>query len=367
MGTPNKVSKMIDGYVLANGFEPVTLAGEAALLAKGSYVVFGMTIDNAGITYVSDPVRHAIFKVTPHGKVYLYAGLPGTSGNNSSNNVSLTAARFNTPRGLAADAQGNIYVADSGNNQIRKITPDGLVTLIAGDPAGTSGYVNGTASRFNTPWDIAIDASNTIYVADTGNHAIRKIKSGVKNTITIAGTNSSGDVLGAGGTARFSSPRSIAVDASGTCYIADTGNYKVKKMNVDGTVTLLAGSTRGDSTGKFLDSFTIAVDRSCNLYVVDMDKTIGPRLVKINYNGDMFVMKRFKTDCVTSRMYVCAADINRSGVIEILDSVYTDTYYSSDSSASSYSSSSSSESSGSSGSSDSSLSSSESSDSSLSS
>ena len=154
------------------------VAGTTQLLARGSTEGFGVCCDPSGMIFVSDPTRHCIMKIWPSGTVYLYAGLPGTSGNNGANVVSLYNARFNTPRSICCDRTGNLYVADSGNNQIRKITPDGYVSLIAGNAAGVAGYVNGTASRFNNPWGLCVDRSGNIMVADTGNHAIRKITTG---------------------------------------------------------------------------------------------------------------------------------------------------------------------------------------------
>ena len=178
----------------------------------------------SGTGDVADTHNHTIRKITPEGAVTTLAGLAGTSGTADGTN---SAARFYNPEDVAVDTGGNVYVADTGNHTIRKITPDGIVTTLAG-LAGTSGTADGTnsAARFNQPYGVAVDTNGTVYVADTFNHTIRKITpGGVASTLAgLAGV--SGSTNGTGGAARFNDPAGVAVDADDNLqYVADTSNH----------------------------------------------------------------------------------------------------------------------------------------------
>ncbi len=155
----------------------MTLAGQAGMTGSvdgsGSQARFnaphGVATDHAGNVYVSDSANGTIRKITPGGVASTLAGLPGYSGNTDGNGHD---ARFGNPQGLAVDNQGNIYVADTGNNTVRKITPLGVVTTLAG-LAGAGGA--GADARFNSPGGVAADSAGNVYVADTNNHTVRKI------------------------------------------------------------------------------------------------------------------------------------------------------------------------------------------------
>jgi len=350
----NKVSAIWDSYVVSPGFPTVTqvtgghpnvrpVSGEAQLLADGSSELFGVCVDNSGNIFASDPIKHVIIMIKPNGATSLYAGTPSTSGNDGATPKRLHSAKFNTPRGLAVDASGALIVADSGNNQIKRITPDGWVTLLAGDPAGTGGYVNGTSARFSSPWDVAVDASNNIYIADYANHCIRLIRNGVATVYTFVGTNVAGDVNGVGNIARFRNPRSVTVDASGMVFVGDYGNYKVKRVSPNGAVYSYCGAgTKGTTAGapsvaKFQDIMTVTNDRSGNVYVLDYAEGTGARLVRLNQDGYNYVIYNFLT--VASQPKVVGVDVNRSGRLFIIESNYEDRFYSSSSSSSNSSSS----------------------------
>ncbi len=203
----------------------------------------GIAVNSSGVVYVADVYNHRIRRITSAGVVTTFAG--GTGGYAEGTG---TAAQFNNPRGVAIDSAGSLYVADAFNHRIRKITSAGVVTTFAG--SGTSGYQdgNGATARFAYPYGVAVDASGTVYVADTNNHRIRKITSGGVVS-TLAGTGMSGYQDGNGATARFDTPYGIAVDESGVVYVADTNNNRIRKIQPSGDVTTLVGANSGYAEG----------------------------------------------------------------------------------------------------------------------
>ncbi|MDD2765679.1 MAG: immunoglobulin domain-containing protein [Opitutaceae bacterium] len=234
-----------------------------------------VALDSSGNLYVSDTNNHTIRKITSGGTVSTLAGLAGTSG--SANGTD--AARFNSPTGLTADASGNLYVADTDNHAIRKI-------VIATREVAT------VATGFNLPSDVAADGSGNLYVADTGNHTIRKIApNGVVTTLAgLAGVP--GSANGAGILARFSSPEGVTVDGAGNVYVADTNNHTIRKITPDGTVSTLAGlagtSGTGDGAGsaaRFQYPSDLMVDGSGNLFVADTDNHAIRKLTSAGLTG----------------------------------------------------------------------------------
>jgi len=234
----------------------------------------GVAADSSNNVYVADSGNNIIRKITPEGVVTTLAGSalnpPGSTDGTGS------AAQFSEPFGVATDSSNNVYVADTSNNTIRKITPDGVVTTFAGSP-GAYGSVNGTgsAARFAIPFGIATDSSNNLYVACKGDDEIRKITP-ARVVTTLAGHFANGSSDGPGSTAIFQQPSGLATDSSGNVYVADTVNDTVRKITPAGLVTTLAGlaGTHGsaDGTGsaaRFFAPFGIATDASGNVYVVD--------------------------------------------------------------------------------------------------
>jgi hypothetical protein len=233
----------------------------------------GAALDAAGNIYVADEQNHAIRKISPSGDVSTFAGTLGVAGSNDDAGVN---ARFNRPLGVAFDGAGNLYVADSRNHTIRKITPDGAVGTLAG-LAGVLGTNDGVGSnaRFNTPFSVAVDAQTNVYVADTFNNTIRKITpDGMVSTLAgqagISGTNN-----GTGSQATFSVPEGIAVDPDGNVFVTDDANSAIRKITPDGVVTTFAGqvahagTSDGTSTARFNFPFGLAIDGNRNLYVAD--------------------------------------------------------------------------------------------------
>jgi DNA-binding beta-propeller fold protein YncE len=237
---------------------------------------FGVAIDRGGNVYVADSENSSIRKITPEGEVTTFAG---TSGQRGGTDGTGSAARFYVPKGVSTDGIGNIYVADTGNSTIRKITPEGVVSTVAGSPSFPPGSSNGMASlaRFNHPYGLAVDAGANVYVADTVNNTIRKVTpEGI--VTTLAGTpGQQGFADGAGPNASFFRPYEVAVDGSGgNIYVSDTDNNTIRKITPDGVVTTFAGSPGSfgsddgqGSAASFISPEGVATDRSGNVYVAD--------------------------------------------------------------------------------------------------
>ncbi len=236
----------------------------------------GIAVDAAGTLYVSDTNSHTLRAVTPAAAVTTLAGLAGTVG---ADNGTSTAARFNSPFGAVTDSVGNIYVVDTASNTIRKVTAAGVVTTIAGT-AGVTGSADGTgpAASFNSPRSIARDASNNLYIADFGNYKIRKIAAGTADVTTLAGgsTSNVGNGDGTGSAARFYGPAGVACDSAGNIFVTDINAHTIRKITPAGMVTTFAGAFvnpgSADGTGtsaQFRIPSGIAADASDNLYVAD--------------------------------------------------------------------------------------------------
>lgn len=202
----------------------------------------GLCADPQGNLYVADGNRNCIFKVTAAGVVSNYAGVNNGGGLvNGAANV----AEFYNPSGICIDALGNLYVADSRNNAIRKIASNGFVTTVAGNV--NSGFVNGNGATalFDFPAGICVDANNNIFVVDANNFAVRKITP-TGAVSTLAGSGSYGFADGLGSNAKFDNPWGICVNASGTLFVADTGNKKIRQVSQSGAVTTVITSPSFD-------------------------------------------------------------------------------------------------------------------------
>ena len=234
------------------------------------YIPRGITIDSDGNLYVADTYNNKIRKITPSGDVTTIAGSsPGYADGQG------TDAQFANPYDITIDSSGNLYVADTRNHRIRKITPSGDVTTIAGSSAGHLDG-QGTAAQFITPASITIDSADNLYVADTDSHTIRKITPSGQVT-TIAGTyNAVGSADGIGSAALFSSPLGITPDSSGNLYVTDTNNHTIRKITSTRQVTTIAGTPNADGSAdgigpeaRFNFPLGIAADSSGNLYLSD--------------------------------------------------------------------------------------------------
>ncbi|MES2474666.1 MAG: choice-of-anchor Q domain-containing protein [Verrucomicrobiota bacterium] len=260
-----------------------TLAGSTAAGLAGTSGIAG---DGNGGSFVTDRAHHRILHITATGAISTVAG-SGAAGFGQGLG---TAASFEDPAGLAIDGDGNLYVADEGNHCIRKITPAGLVSTFAG--SGVAGFGDGpkASALFLYPAGVAVDAAGDVFVADTGNHRIRKISASTGEVSTIAGTGVVGfSADGPAEFALFSSPRGIAVDAAGTrVWVADTGNHSLRLLFANSAFTLAGNGSAGfadglGSDGRFSSPTGVAVDESGDAFVSDLG---NHRIRRVELTGE---------------------------------------------------------------------------------
>jgi len=235
----------------------------------------GIAADRKGNIYVSDTHNSLIRKITPDGAVTTIAGRRPTNATSLNDSI----VRLDNPAGIAVDAIGNVYIADWANNKIRKLTPAGHVTTLAGTGIPGMKDGKGDSASFYLPWGIAVDAANNVYVTDSYNNMVRKI-SPVGMVTTIAGKKAKGSANGQGRAASFFHPAGIALDTLGNLYIADMGNNKIRKISPAGAVSDYAGNgLRGSTNGKnmeasFYKPYGVAVDNTGVVYVADYQNNL---------------------------------------------------------------------------------------------
>jgi uncharacterized delta-60 repeat protein len=265
----------------ANSYNVSTLAGtgsNGSTNATGTAASFngpnGMVVDASGNTFVADANNHLIRKITAIGVVTTFAG-SGTPGFADGDG---TAAQFNEPSGIAIDASGNFYVADRTNHSIRKITPEGSVSTLAGTNIPSYLDATGSAARFNNPSGIVVASSGDLFVTDLANQRIRRITSAGVVT-TFAGSGAAGATNNTGTSAQFNGPFGITIDASGNIYVSELTNHNIRRITTGAVVTTLAGGgTSGytDNTGtsaRFNTPRHIIADLSGNIYVSDYNNS----------------------------------------------------------------------------------------------
>jgi len=265
-----------------SNYTVTTIAGQVGLQGSSDgpaanvdwFITPAITVDGQGNLFVADNVNNDILKIGTNDSVTTIAGQVGNAG---SANGQGTNASFNTPNGITVDSKGNLYVADSGNDTIRKIGSNNNVTTIAGQ-AGISGRANGqgTNATFYYPIGITSDGKGNLYVTDLYNDIIRKIDSS-NNVTTIAGqAGISGRANGQGTNATFYYPTGITRDGQGNLYVTDLYNDTIRKIDSSNNVTTIAGHarTRGSADGQgtnatFALPAGITSDSQGNLYVAD--------------------------------------------------------------------------------------------------
>jgi sugar lactone lactonase YvrE len=288
----------------------------------------GIAVDSSGNVYVADTGNYTVRKITPAGVVTTLAGTPGLY------NADGDGGLFDSPTGLAVDPQGNVYVADTGNNAVYKITPTGAATVLAGDAheEGAGGYSDGigTAAQFKAPYGVALDGAGNLYVADAGNDVIRKITpAGVVTTVAgVAGETGSSD--GAGSSARFTDPAAVAIDSAGDIYVNDSGNSTIRRISVGGTVTTIAGTpgVTGDANGVgaaalFLFPVGLALDGQGDLFVADNDavREVAPSGAVTDFAGALAYGNNDGTGPVAQFDWPTAVAVDRAGNVYVADTL----------------------------------------------
>ncbi len=283
--------------IAGTGFSGYSPDGTMATLAKVNTPA-GIVVDGSGVVYFADMVNNAVRKIDLSGAIYTVAG---TGADYPGDGAAATLASLVTITGLAIDASGNLYIADAGHHRIRKVTPSGIIYTVAGNGGGGYSGDGGpaTAAQLNSPYDVAVASDGTLYIADRSNNKVRKVNpSG--NISSIIGDLTAGST-GDGGPAtagRVNDPLGVAVDASGNVYIADYGNYKVRKINSAGIVSTYAGTGTpgfsgegGPATAATINGVIgISTDPSGNLYLASDASTAGNRVRVVYPNGNIHTL-----------------------------------------------------------------------------
>ena len=256
---------------------------------------YGVAVDTAGDLFIADAANERVRKVTPDGVISTVAG-NGTSGYSGDGN-SATSAQLNTPHAVAVDTAGNLFIADYGNNCIRKVTPNGVISTVAGN--GSLGYSGdggpATSAQLFDPDGVVVDAAGNIFIADKGNSCVRKVTpDGLINTVAGNGTSGYSGDGGPATSAQLIDPSGVVVDTAGNLFIADFGNNSVRKVTPDGVIRTVAGNGSpgyggdgGPATSAQLNGpYGVAVDMWDNLIISD-NANSRIRMVTLE-NSDFF-------------------------------------------------------------------------------
>ncbi|MEO6949598.1 MAG: putative Ig domain-containing protein, partial [Ginsengibacter sp.] len=283
--------------------------GNVSTLIKNNYLTpLSIAIDRQDNSYLSDSLNGKIYKITRSGVISAVGDFDSVqamlaideAGNmyvadrlsnrilkkDNSGNISILA-NASSPNGIAVDAAGNVYFSEGRYHRIRKISTSGVVSTLAGGTIAGFAEGNGTTAKFNTPSGLSIDSTGNLYVADLLNNRIRKVSAAGEVT-TLAGTGSQNSIDGPGNTAGFNKPIAVANDALGNIYVVDNGSSKIRKINTQGKVSTLAGTTAGYQDGvatqaKFNLPMAIAADQHGNIYLADKANGAIRQINSINY------------------------------------------------------------------------------------
>ena len=253
--------------------------GDGGPATSAQLDAYGVAVDGQGNVYIAGSESHRVRKVGPGGTIRTFAGT-GKAGSSGGGGPAV-AAQLNFPYGVAADAHGNVYIADYGNRRVRKVGPGGTITTFAGtDNEGFSGDGGKATSARLTPNGVAVDGQGNVYIADYTTRTSRVRKVSRSGTITtFAGTGKPG-FSGDGGpatSAQLRTPDGVAVDGKGNVYIADSEDQRVRKVSPGGTITTIAGTGEwgfsGDggpaTSARLYNPYGVAVDRKGNVYIAD--------------------------------------------------------------------------------------------------
>jgi uncharacterized protein (TIGR03437 family) len=294
-------SQAIPAYTIATvaGNGTVGFSGDGSP-ANGAQLngPFSAALDASGNLYIADQFNHRIRKVDTSGNISTVAGT-GTSGYTGDGGAP-TSATLNDPQGVVVDSSGNIYIADTGNNAVRKVA-GGKITSIVGSSSGSAGYTGdggaGTSAQLFHPSALALDSTGNLYIADTSNEAIRKLNlsSGIISTFAGQGGAGFGGDGGPATRAQFSNPSGLAFDSAGNLYIADTTNNRIRMIATNGLISTAAGSSSSGYAGdggaaakaRLNSPKGVAVDSAGNLFIAD---TFNNRIRVVAVYGTIYTV-----------------------------------------------------------------------------
>lgn len=285
-----QVSAQIINTIAGTGSSGYSGDGGLATSATFSYP-YGAIADAAGNVYIADPVNYRVRKINTSGIITTYAG--NGSSSSSGDGGLATSAGINWPSELALDAAGNLYIGEYFGNRVRKVTPGGIITTFAGNGSTTFSGDGGpaTSAGMYGPWGIDFDTYGNLYIACRNDNRIRKVDV-AGNISTVAGTGATG-YTGDGGpalSATFSGPIGIAVDGANNVYICENGNHTVRKINTVGVISTVAGTGMSGytadgiaATASMLNSpVGMDCDASGVLYIADQS---NHRIRKVDLSG----------------------------------------------------------------------------------
>lgn len=267
--------------IAGNGIAQFTGDGGSATSASLN-APYGIAVDSSGNVFISDFLNQVVRKVTTSGTISTVAGTNqyGFMGDGGPG----TSAQLNRPFGLAIDSANNLYIADSNNYCIRKLDTNGNISTVAGSATNVGFTGDGgpaTQAKMSSPYGVAVDGAGSIYIADSGNNRIRKVSNGI--ITTIAGTGTAG-FSGDGGPAtkaQLKNPYGVSVDANGNIFVSDYGNYRIRMISANGVITTLAGFAAGyGGNGGPAINATLAfptgtaLDSSGNVYIADSGNNV---------------------------------------------------------------------------------------------
>ncbi|HEY1718922.1 MAG TPA: hypothetical protein VGH42_11615 [Verrucomicrobiae bacterium] len=281
-----------------------TVAGDGAILYDGdgktattlNVNAFNVALDANGILFIADSSNTRVRKVDANGIMTVVAGKSFTQ-NYGGDGGQATNASINYPYGVAFDAIGSMFIADNGNNRIRKVDTNGIITTVAGIGAGNGAQnISGdggsaTNAVVSWPWDVTADAQGNYYIADYGNRLIRKVDTnGIITTVAGNGTYGYSGDGGAATNATMTSPHRILVDATGNLFISDYSNNRIRKVDTNGIITTVAGNGTagysgdgGAATNAALHwPYGVAEDMAGNLFIADSQNNV---IRKVDTNG----------------------------------------------------------------------------------
>jgi len=291
----NRIRKVISGDVITTlaGTDAATFSGDGgAAVSAGLNLTVGVAVDLSGNVYVADTVNNRIRKTNTAGVITTFAGngIASFSGDGGQ----ATSAGLCDPFDVAVDVAGNVYIADYCNSRIRKVNTSGVITTYAGNGAITySGEGLAISNSLNSPTGVAVDLTGNVYIADTSHHRIRKVTTGGVIS-TIAGDGISG-FAGDGGTAtsaHLKLPSGVKVDSAGNVFIADSGNNRIRKINTSGFINTVAGNGTAAYSGDNGPATSASLNLPNNVAVDPFDNlyiadTFNNRIRKVNASGDI--------------------------------------------------------------------------------